>query len=201
MKTVVFIIVLFTSNFCYCQFDFDSDWNKIKFINQWEKSGVGHQKVMLEDYVFDFAWSTNQKKEIKNLCSRGKSETFYTTSELVDVTNYFVHYFVKSNPQNDKLHYCILKFLKAHHRLLTMDQKTQVYDWIFSTYLENRNSKRQILSEVELKRLLTIIELFFYGKFISLAKVEIEKDYPNFKLEELSLQYSDTTLISKCSCH
>jgi hypothetical protein len=200
MKTVVFIIVLFTSNFCYCQFDFDADWIKIKFINQWKKSGVGNQKVMLKDYVFDFAWRTNQKNEIHNVCSRSKSETLFSISEVVDVTNYFVQYFVKSNPQNDSLHYCVYKFLSAHQTLLTFDQKTQVYDWIYSTYLENRNSRRQILSEIELKRLVTVIQLLFHKKFVLWAKVEIEKNYPNFKLEELSLQYSDTIFLSKCSC-
>jgi hypothetical protein len=200
MKTIVFIVVFFTSDFCYCQLSFDADWIKIKFIKQWKKSDVAYQKLMLKDYVFDFAWRTNKKNEIHNLCSRSKSETLFSISEVVDVTNYFVQYFVKSNAQNDSLHYCVFKFLDAHQTLLTFDQKTQVYDWIYSTYLENRNSRRQILSEIELKRLITVIQLLFHEKFVSWAKVAVEKEYPNLKFEDLNLQYSDTTIFSKCSC-
>jgi hypothetical protein len=197
MKTIVFIVVFFTSDFCYCQLSFDADWIKIKFIKQWKKSDVAYQKLMLKDYVFDFAWRTNKKNEIHNLCSRSKSETLFSISEVVDVTNYFVQYFVKSNAQNDSLHYCVFKFLDAHQTLLTFDQKTQVYDWIYSTYLENRNSRRQILSEIELKRLITVIQLLFHEKFVSWAKVAVEKEYPNLKFEDLNLQYSDTTIFSK----
>jgi hypothetical protein len=199
MKLSLFFLTLFINSMCFSQKANESRWLEVKFINFWNMSDSSHQKELLRDYVYDFAKYKETQNKIPYLCQRSRSKSFFKISEIVDVTTFFVNYFVLT-PKNDSLEFCVLKFLLQNKHLLTFDQKSQIYDWIDVTYLDKRNVNYKKLSNIEYGRLFSFIYLFFDNKSFYRAKLKIEQENSNLNFDSTNFLISDTCIFSKCQC-